>query len=302
MSSRHPFHARISHRIPARSLRQHGLLVVVMCVTACATSPLGRDQLILFPDDQVAQMGITAYQQLKGSTPVSRDAALNQYVSCVAESLTGALPDGSAAQDWEVSVFAEDQINAFALPGGKIGVYRGLLSVAENQDQLATVIAHEIAHVLSRHSNERISTQYATSTGLELASVLAGQSTPAKQTLLGLLGVGGPGRRAAAVQQDAGERSRPGRAGINGPGRVRSPPKRGSVGEHERGEQRRRAAGIPLDPSVRREPHPSAAGVHAEGSAARRGGAGTWPPARLPLTPLPCSHLYKPCKNYMPSA
>ena len=189
MSSRQPF-PRISHRIPAPSLRQHGLLVVVMCITACATSPLGRDQLILFPDDQVAQMGITAYQQLKGSTPVSRDAALNQYVSCVAESLTGALPDGSAAQDWEVSVFAEDQINAFALPGGKIGVYRGLLSVAENQDQLATVVAHEIAHVLSRHSNERISTQYATSTGLELASVLAGQSTPAKQTLLGLLGVG----------------------------------------------------------------------------------------------------------------
>jgi predicted Zn-dependent protease len=110
----------------------------------------------------------------------------------VAEALTGALPDGTAFQpgEWEVTVFADDQINAFALPGGKIGVYQGLLSVAENQDQLATVVAHEIAHVLSRHSNERISTQYATSTGLELASILAGQATPAKQTLFGLLGVG----------------------------------------------------------------------------------------------------------------
>jgi len=168
------------------------LLAAATCITACATSPLGRDQLILFPDDQVAQMGVTAYQELKRSTPVTKDSGASQYVSCVANALTRALPEGSAVQpgQWEVTVFADDQINAFALPGGKIGVYQGLLSVAENQDQLATVVAHEIAHVLSRHSNERISTQYATSTGLELASVLAGQSTPAKQTLFGLLGVG----------------------------------------------------------------------------------------------------------------
>jgi predicted Zn-dependent protease len=163
-----------------------------VAVTACATSPLGRDQLILFPDDQVAQMGATAYKELKSSTPVTRDSDASRYVSCVAAALTSALPDDppTGQGQWEVTVFAEDQINAFALPGGKIGVYQGLLSVAENQHQLATVIGHEIAHVVSRHSNERISTQYATSTGLELASVLAGQSTPAKQTLFGLLGVG----------------------------------------------------------------------------------------------------------------
>jgi predicted Zn-dependent protease len=168
------------------------ILVCAACLAACATSPLGRDQLILFPDDQVAQMGVTAYQELKEATPVSRDADVNRYVACVAGALTGALTAGPAPgqQQWEVSVFADDQINAFALPGGKIGVYQGLLSVAENQDQLATVVAHEIAHVLSRHSNERISTQYATSTGLELAGALAGQSTPLKQTLFGLLGVG----------------------------------------------------------------------------------------------------------------
>lgn len=175
-----PVHLRIS------------LLAVTACLTGCATSPLGRDQLILFPDDQVAQMGVTAYQELQSSTPVTRDSGASRYVGCVANALTRALPEGSAMQSgqWEVTVFADDQINAFALPGGKIGVYQGLLSVAEDQDQLATVVAHEIAHVLSRHSNERISTQYATSTGLELASVLAGQSTPAKQTLFGLLGVG----------------------------------------------------------------------------------------------------------------
>ena len=137
-------------------------------------------------------MGITAFQELKQTTPLSRDSDVNSYVSCVANALTGVLDQDQASQpqQWEVSVFANEQINAFALPGGKIGVYEGLLSVAENQDQLATVVAHEIAHVLARHSNERISTQYVTSTGLELASVLAGQNTPAKQTLFGLLGLG----------------------------------------------------------------------------------------------------------------
>jgi predicted Zn-dependent protease len=170
----------------------HSITVLLLLLGACATSPLGRDQLILFPDEQVAQMGVTAFQELKQNTPVSRDSDVNSYVSCVAGALTNALDRAQASQpqQWEVSVFAEEQVNAFALPGGKIGVYEGLLSVAENQDQLATVVAHEVAHVLARHSNERISTQYATSTGLELAGVLAGQSTPAKQTLFGLLGLG----------------------------------------------------------------------------------------------------------------
>ena len=169
-----------------------GIVFLLLFIGGCATSPLGRDQLILFPDEQVAQMGVTAFQELKQNTPVSRNSDVNSYVSCVAKAVTAVLDRGepSQPQQWEVSVFADEQINAFALPGGKIGVYEGLLSVAEDQDQLAAVVAHEVAHVLARHSNERISTQYATSTGLELASVLAGQNTPAKQTLFGLLGLG----------------------------------------------------------------------------------------------------------------
>lgn len=165
-------------------------LFLVACLSACATSPTGRDQLILFPDDQIAQMGATAFQELKSSTPVSTSRDVTGYVACVAYALTDQLPEGAAGEQWDVAVFADEQVNAFALPGGKIGVYEGLLSVAETQDQLAAVIAHEIAHVLARHSNERISTQYATSSGLELASVLAGSNTPVKQTLFGLLGIG----------------------------------------------------------------------------------------------------------------
>jgi predicted Zn-dependent protease len=58
--------------------------------------------------------------------------------------------------EWEVNVISDRQINAFCLPGGKIVVYTGILPVAQNDDQLATVLAHEIAHALAHHSNERV--------------------------------------------------------------------------------------------------------------------------------------------------
>ena len=77
---------------------------------------------------------------------------------------------------WEVVVFDSDQVNAFALPGGKIGVYTGLLKVAVTQDQLATVIGHEIAHVLADHSNERLSQSQIANAGLQLTNIALGSS------------------------------------------------------------------------------------------------------------------------------
>ena len=68
--------------------------------------------------------------------------------------------------DWEANVIEDRQINAFCLPGGKIVVYTGILPVAENDDQLATVLSHEIAHALAHHSNERIALQEARREGL----------------------------------------------------------------------------------------------------------------------------------------
>lgn len=169
--------------------RRAALVVAVLVVAGCATSPLGRSQLILFPEGQMTEMGLAAYQQLKQELPIENDPAVNGYVSCVATAVTSALPGGRAG-DWEVTVFAEDSANAFALPGGKIGVHTGLLDVAENQHQLATVIGHEIAHVQSRHGNERVSTNFAAQTGLQVAAIAAGGSSREQRQLFGLLGVG----------------------------------------------------------------------------------------------------------------
>ncbi|MEQ8858102.1 MAG: M48 family metallopeptidase [Pseudomonadales bacterium] len=171
------------------TLRSAALLVSAVLVYACATSPLGRNQLILFPDAEMTQMGVAAFQDIKTKTPVASSAKVNGYVTCVSENIIRALPNGQPSE-WEIRVFDEDQANAFALPGRKIGVYTGLLDVAENQGQLATVIGHEVAHVLANHSNERVSTNFVTQSGLQLAQIAVGANTPMKQQLFGLLGVG----------------------------------------------------------------------------------------------------------------
>ena len=174
---------------PVRRALASAAAAITLFVTACATSPLGRNQLILFPDAEMSQMGAAAFQEMQQKTPPSSNAAKNAYVRCVADNIIRALP-GEQPQAWEVRVFEDDAVNAFALPGRKIGVYTGLLDIAENQDQLATVIGHEVGHVQAQHSNERVSTNFVTQSGLQLVQVAAGVQTPMQQQLFGLLGLG----------------------------------------------------------------------------------------------------------------
>jgi predicted Zn-dependent protease len=161
------------------------LLITALLLTACATSPTGRSQLLLMQESQLTQMGLQAFENIKKQTPVDASATTSRYVSCVAQAIIR-----EVGGSWEVVVFKDDSANAFALPGGKIGVNSGLLKVARNQDQLATVIGHEVAHVLSHHHNERVSQEFAVEQGLGLISAVANPQSGTGRTLMGLLGVG----------------------------------------------------------------------------------------------------------------
>jgi len=165
--------------------RLTSLILGVALLTGCATSPTGRSQLVLMPDSQMEQMGLQAFTNIKGKTPVETNRTTNRYVQCVGNAITR-----EVGGSWEIVVFRDDAANAFALPGRKIGVNTGLLKVAENQHQLATVIGHEVAHVLSQHSNERVSHKFAVEQGLSLINAIASPQTGTGQTLMGLLGVG----------------------------------------------------------------------------------------------------------------
>jgi len=124
------------------------LFITATCalvIAACAQSPTGRRQIMLFNDADLSKMGAQTFDSMKAEVPISKDAKTNNYVQCVANSLLAVTPENVRAQSWEIVVFESDQVNAFALPGGKIGVYTGLLKVAENKDQLAAVVVMKLA-------------------------------------------------------------------------------------------------------------------------------------------------------------
>ena len=158
-----------------------------LLLAACATAPSGRSQLILVSDGDMDKMGASAFDQIKAGGKLANDPAKTRYVRCVADALVAVLPESARRQAWEVVLIADDTPNAFALPGGKVGVHTGLFKVATNQDQLAAVIGHEMGHMVSRHAAERVSQRYATEAAMQAVNAATGGE---RQQLLGLLGVG----------------------------------------------------------------------------------------------------------------
>ncbi len=167
------------------------LMLVGLLLVACTSSPLGRKQLILVPAGQMDAMGVAAFDEMKQVQAIETDPALNAYVRCVAAAILAATPEAGDAADWEVMLFRDDTPNAFALPGKRIGVHTGLLTVAVTPDQLASVIGHEVAHVLAHHGNERVSTGMVSQLGLGvLDQVLGDPEDESHGTLMALLGLG----------------------------------------------------------------------------------------------------------------
>ena len=167
------------------------MLGCALLIASCAQSPTGRRQIMLFSDAELGKMGAQSFEAMKAEMPIAKDPAVNRYVRCVAESLLAVTPDNMRAQSWEIVVFDSDQVNAFALPGGKIGVYTGLLKVAENQEQLAAVVGHEIGHVIAGHSNERLSTSQAIQAAMALGDAgMTAYGVKYQQELMALIGVG----------------------------------------------------------------------------------------------------------------
>ena len=168
-------------------------ICIVSVVSSCATSPEGRSQLKLLPDDQINSMGVQSFEQIKQDTPESKNENMRAYVQCIANAIIPQLDEDNNPALWEVRVFADDQANAFALPGNKIGVYEGLLKYAVNQHQVAAVMGHELAHVIAQHGNERVSDQLAAQAGLTIAAIALGTSATSddnKALILAGLGLG----------------------------------------------------------------------------------------------------------------
>jgi predicted Zn-dependent protease len=134
------------------------ILLAVVSWSGCSTVPVtGRSQLTLLSPSEEVQLGLTSFEQLKKETPISKDAVANALVQKVGKRIAVvAGPDMPNAQ-WEFVVFDSQDANAFCLPGGKVGVYTGILPITKDEAGLATVIGHEVAHAVARHGGERVS-------------------------------------------------------------------------------------------------------------------------------------------------
>lgn len=132
-------------------------VVLALLLGGCTTVPeTGRSQLILVGSDDVLQLSLNEFEKMKNQTPVSRDPEQNALVDRVGRRIAAVAPLPNAK--WEFVLFDKpDMQNAFALPGGKVGVHSGLLKVTQNEAGLATVLAHEVAHAVARHGEERLS-------------------------------------------------------------------------------------------------------------------------------------------------
>ena len=150
------------------------LVVAAVIVGACSTSPTGRSQVILRSDAELAAESARQFAEMRASIPLETDRVTIDYIHCVAEAITQVLEPEFRDLDWDMAIFESKSVNAFAMPGGKIGVFKGILEAADNQHRLAAVIGHEVAHVTARHSNERASRSPVANVGVQVAAILLG--------------------------------------------------------------------------------------------------------------------------------
>jgi predicted Zn-dependent protease len=172
-------------------------------LAGCATNPVtGRNQLVGLADPAaIQQMGLQAWAQERQSKPVWNNAAQQERLQRVGRRVSGQVTVPNA--QWEFVAFDSEQRNAYVLPGGKVGFYRGIMELAQNDDQLATVMSHEVGHLLGRHVEER----YSQAVAQEGAAAVAGAATNSRitQQILGLglqLGVALPFSRAQESEAD----------------------------------------------------------------------------------------------------
>lgn len=185
-----------------RWMRLTPVCIMMTWLAACETAPItGRSQLILVGDAEVQALGLQAYQEMKQQQPLSNDRALNSRVQRVGQDIARISPKPD--WEWEFNLFDNDSPNAFALPGGKVGVNTGLFKAAKNDDQLAAVIGHEVAHAIARHGAERMSQgQLAQAGGAAVALATGSQGYVGAYSALAQFGFTLPNSRTQESEAD----------------------------------------------------------------------------------------------------
>lgn len=139
--------------------------LVATLVAGCYEVPVtGRRAMNLVDDKEVTKMSIAMFDDMKRRYKLSTDRDHIAQMQRIGERLSKVVFWDMPDADWEFVVFDVPQINAFAMAGGKVGVFSGLFKIAKTDDEIASVIAHEIAHVTAKHVHEKLSQEMAVNT------------------------------------------------------------------------------------------------------------------------------------------
>lgn len=197
------------------------VLVLALAVTGCAADghegPGHRRQALALTPHQELSLGEQAYQEVLSKSHVVRSGPKVDLIRKVGGRIAKAAEIEPLQREinlrvkgyqfnWEYNLLEDNQVNAFCLPGGKVAVFTGLLPVAENEHQLATVMAHEIGHALAHHASERIGRQQMYQHAVDAVNGAMGVMDPERRkVLIGLLGAGAQARTLAYDRQQESE-------------------------------------------------------------------------------------------------
>src|ERR1043166_3685204 len=196
--------------------------MALLCNSGCMTNPeTGRKELSLVSSSEKMQLGLASFDKMKKELPVSHDPAANAIVQKVGRQIASVakLPNAQ----WEFVVFESKEANAFCLPGGKVGVYTGILPITKDDSGLATVLGHEVGHAVAHHGASRMSTAMVSQGLGQAAGAAVGSSSYAayQATFLSLYGIGSkvavelPYSRSQESQADHSRTLYMGRAGYH---------------------------------------------------------------------------------------
>jgi predicted Zn-dependent protease len=179
-----------------------GSAMIPGCASGTGEGPGHRPQTLALTPEQELSLGEQAYKEVLSKSRVVRNGPEVERVRGIGQRIVTAAEIEPLQReinlrikdyrfDWEFNVLDSNQVNAFCLPGGKVAVFTGLLQVAEKDDWLATVMAHEIAHALAHHASERLAQQQKLERAAEAAAGVLGRMDPQeREELIGLLAAG----------------------------------------------------------------------------------------------------------------
>lgn len=175
------------------------LASAALFLASCKTVPVtGRKQLSMVSDAELVKMTTQAFEQMKASMPTAKPSIYTDMVQRVGERIAQEVFWDVPLAEWEFVLFDSKEINAFAMPGGKVGIFMGLFKIVRTEDELASVMAHEIAHVTAQHTHERLSQQNLMGMGgnvlaIATSAVNTGPIYVSPNSILGIYNIGTQG-------------------------------------------------------------------------------------------------------------